>query len=522
MTKKNYLYLMDIGKNKANMLRDPSSYVARVPARKTYKHQGAPFSRNNTEFEIETNTFPITTPINNVLEKLYHNEQLGESIRKIIKIIQSQYLPQVNKLEKMLLNNPTYIYITKILGISKENALRITGVVATLAIIYTANSICRRHKSMVLDAFIYATPTLSLYEILKKEPELMDEKKRKVRNLMDKKEIVRSEFTKTHELKTWMIYLIICSLFNITDNFFVNKSKPVIEPSITQTVITTTPYLLRDTNKQVYTTIAQVTPFSERLYNSFSQRIKNTVKYSWYWVLKLGVAYWLGYKDGREIIYNKFAIPLIRRYYEYELKLNHTITEEDISFEDGDSFTKNYNYLPSNLPKPSSNTRDQGLQPPDSVGINNNDSIGFYKPKENENVSTRANDGYYSDSYYESSEPINLKLSNSGIFSSVKFSNANSGNHKIVQNNDSLSVEDPWKSTSFIGNNGHIKRNRSFSLNSINHANNSLNNYRATIQDANNRFSEYYNDMGYDKDNNNNNNTFYLNSLKSKNPESAL
>jgi hypothetical protein len=504
---------MDLGKNKANMLRDPSSYVARVPARKTFKHQGAPFSRNNTEFDVESNTFPITTPINNVLDKLYLNKQMGENIRKIIKIIQTQYLPQINKLEKLLLNNPTYIYITKILGISKENALRITGVIATLAIIYTANSICRRHKSMVLDAFIYGTPLMSLYEILKKEPELMDEKKRKIRNLMDSKEIVRSEFTKTHELKTWMIYLMICSLFNITDNFFVNRSKPVIEPSITQTVITTTPYLLRD--QQVYTTIAQVTPFSERFYNSLSQRIKSTIKYSWYWVLKLGIAYWLGHKDGREIIYNKFAIPLIKKYYEYELKSSHTITEEEISFEDGDSFTKNFNYLPSNHPKPSSNTRDQGLQPPENVGINNNDSLSYYKPKDNNNV-VRTNDGYYSDSYYESSEPINLKLSNSGIFSSVKFSNSNTGNHRIVQNTDSLSVEDPWKSNSFIGNNAPIKRNRSFSLNSINHSNNSYNNYRATIQDANNRLSEYYNDIG------DNNNTFYSNSLKSKNQDTAL
>ncbi|ORX60854.1 hypothetical protein BCR36DRAFT_340770 [Piromyces finnis] len=516
MTKKKYIYLMDLGKNKANMLRDPSSYVNRAPPRKTYKHKGSTFSRNNTEFNEEASKFPITVPINNVLDKLYHNEHLGESIHKIIKVVQSQYLPQIKKLEQLLLNNPTYIYITKILGISKENALRVTGAIATFSIIYIANSILRRHKSMVLDTFIYATPIMSIYEILKKEPELMSEKKKKVRNLMDNKEIVRSEFTKIHELKTWMIYLMICSLFNITDNFFINRSKPVVESSITQTVITTTPYLLRDTNKQVFTTIAQVTPFSERFYNSFSQKVKNTFKYSWYWVLKLGVSYWLGYKDGREIIYNKFVIPLIRKYYEYELKVNNTISEDDISFEDGESFSKSYNYFPSNLPKPSSNTRDHGLQPPENVGVNNNDSIEFYKLRENS--SNSINDGYYSDSYYESSEPINLKLNNSGIFNSMKLNNTNN-NQRVVQNTDSLSVEDPWKSNSFIGNNASIRRNRSFSLNSINHYNNSLNNYRATIRDNNNRLSEYYNDTGVDKDNNN---TFYANSiLRSRNQESS-
>jgi len=498
------------------MLRDPSSYVARVPPpRKTFKHQASSFSRNNIEFREEANQYPITTPINSVLDKIYLKGQpLGNNVRSLIKIIQTQCLPQINKLEKMLLNNPTYNYITKILGISKENGIRITGVIATLAIIYATNSVLRRHKSMLLDAFIYATPAMSIYELLKSEPELMDEKKKKIRNLMDSKEIVRSELNKTHSLKTWMIYLVICSLFNITDNFFINRSKPVLEPAFTQTVITTTPYLLRDTNKQIYTTIAQVTPFSERLYNSFSQRVKNIISNSWYWVLKLGVAYWLGYKDGREVIYNKFAIPIIKKYYEYELKKsNPIISEEELSFEDSDSFSKDYNYLPTNFPKPSSNTRDQGLQ---RVGVTNNDSIGFYKPRDNNNPG-KNNDGYYSDSYYESSEPVNIKLNNSGIFSSVKYSNANS-NQKVVHNvhnNDSLSVEDPWKSNSFIGNN-QIKRNRSFSLNSINHSNNSLNNYRATIHDNNNKLSEYYNDMGYDAKEGHYDNTFYSNSLKSR------
>jgi len=500
------------------MLRDPN-YVPpphpSVQRKKSYKHPGSHFSRNNTEFDENANTFPITTPINNAIDKISRQEYLHDTLRKILKIIQQQYLPRINKLEVLLLNNPTYLYITKLLGISKENALRVTAAVAVIAIVSAANSICRRHKRTVLDTFIYATPALSIYEILKKEPELMDDKRNKVRRFVDTKQRVREEYNKTHQLKTWMIYLIISSLFNITDNFFINKAKPSMEPSFTQTVITTTPYLLRDTNKQVFTTIAQITPFSERLYSAVTQRIKGTVQYAWYWVLKFAVTYWMGYKDGREVLYNRVAVPLIRKYYEYELKTSNGLSEMDITTfdEDTESYPKNYHYgLPEHQPhsqlplKASANTRDQGLQPPtNTTTINNNDSLDFYRGRESNGRrddlfdlnSSRNVDGYYSDSYYESSEPINIRLNNSGIFSSVKYSNTN---NRILQNSDSLSVEDPWKSTSFILNNSNtqLKRNRSFSLNSVNHANNSMNNYRATIFDANNKLSEYYNDISFD------------------------
>jgi len=512
------------------MLSD-SSYVPINPTvvqrKKSYKHPGSHFSRNNTELDEKANTFPITTPLNNAIDKISKQEYLHDTIRKILKIIQKQYLPQINKLEVLLLNNPTFLYITKLLGISKENALRVTTAIAVMAILSAANSICRRHKRTVLDTFIYATPAISIYEILKKEPELMDDTRNKARRFVDTKQLVREEYNKTHQLKTWMIYLIISSLFNITDNFFINKEKPSMEPSFTQTVITTTPYLLRDTNKQVFTTIAQITPFSERLYSAVTQRIKGTVQYAWYWVLKFGITYWMGYKDGREVLYNKVAVPLIRKYYEYELKTTNGISEMDMmTFDEDDmeSYPKNYHYgLPEQHRQPqpqqqslkaSANTRDQGLQP--SIAItttttttttNNNDSLDFYRAREGSGSrrkddlfdwnTSKIIDGYYSDSYYESSEPINIRLNNSGIFSSVKYSNTT---NRMVQNSDSLSVEDPWKNTSFIlnNNNTQLKRNRSFSLNSINHANNSMNNYRATIFDANNKLSEYYNDTSFD------------------------
>jgi len=308
------------------MLREPPttfysiSDIERKPVNREDSHTKK--NKNNSGYdETSIKEYPITTPFNKTLEKLLKNEQLSESVRNVIKIIQKEYLPQINKLEVLLLKNSTYLYIVKILGISKENAVRATGAIATIAIIYTANSILRRHKNILLDVFTYVTPTLSLVEVLKKEPELLEsQKKRKNNKLMNGSESLRSEYTKCYQLKTWLIYLIISSLFNITDNFFINKSKPVVEPSITQTVITTTPYVLRDTNKQVFTTIAQVTPFSQRFYNSFSQRVKNTVKYSWYWLLKFYIIYWMGYKDGREVIYNKFIIPCIRKYYEFQLK----------------------------------------------------------------------------------------------------------------------------------------------------------------------------------------------------------
>ena len=557
MTKKNYYYHLNIGRN--NMLRDPN-YVPRNTSqpvqRKSFKHPGAPFSRNNTEFDEEANTYPITTPINNIIDKFSRNEALHETIRKILKVIQSQYLPQINKLEILLLKNPTYLYITKLLGISKENAVRITGVIAVIAIVCTANSICRSHKRTVLDTFIYATPAISIYQILKKEPELMDEKKSKARRFIDTKQLVREEYNKTHQLKTWMIYLIISSLFNITDNFFINRTKPAIEPTFTQTVITTTPYLLRDTNKQVFTTIAQVTPFSERVISAVSQSVKSTVQYAWYWVLKFGVTYWMGYKDGREVLYNKLVIPLIRKYYEYELKNNNGISEMDLTTyeeeeedvedeeEDIDSYTPKNNYygLPEQQLKASSNTRDQGLQLPGSNAFEYG-NFDFYRAREGSRKedlldlnNSRNVDGYFSDSYYESSEPINIRLNNSGIFSSVKYSNT-TNNRFLIQNSDSLSVEDPWKSNSFIQNinNTPIKRNRSFSLNSINHANNSFNNYKATIFDVNNKLSDYYNDISFERDttmnrssngngnnNNNGNTTFYYNSLKARNPDSAI
>jgi len=430
-----------------------------------------------------------------------------------LELYKKKYLPQINKLEILLLKNPTYLYIAKIIGISKENAVRATGVIASIAIIYTVNSIIRRHKSLLLDVFTYVTPALSIAEILKNEPDLIDEKKNKNKRLVKTTESFRSEYVKCHQLKTWLIYLIISSLFNITDNFFINKDKPVIEPSITQTVITTTPYLLRDTNKQIYTTIAQVTPFSQRFYNSFTQRMKNTFKYSWYWVMKFCFIYWMGYKDGRELIYNKFVIPCIRKYCEFEFKSKRAFSEMDITFEDGDSFSKKYKYIPTNhRPRVAGNTRDQGLQPAlgskDKIisNFNSNESLNtessFCRFDENgkkEDFNTSRNlDGYYSDSFYESSEPINSRLNNtSNILNSIKY---NSNTNKMVQNTDSLSVEDPWKNTSLIGN--PIKRNRSFSLNNINHANNSLNNYRATIFDVNNKLSDYYNDIGVEKDNN--------------------
>jgi len=77
----------------------------------------------------------------------------------------------------------------------------------------------------------------------------------------------------------------------------------------------------------------------------------------------------------------------------------------------------------------------------------------------------------------------------------------NSNSNKILQN-DSLSVEDPWKNISFIGSssNAPIKRNRSFSLNNINQSSDNLNNYRATILDTNNKLSNDNNDTSFEKD----------------------
>ncbi|KAG4105956.1 hypothetical protein H8356DRAFT_923494 [Neocallimastix lanati (nom. inval.)] len=434
MIKNNYRYHMGQTINRTsnnttnNMLREPptSFYdISNIERKPVNREDTNTKKRNSENNEASIKEYPITTPANKALEKLIKNEQYSEGVRNILKFLQKEFLPQINKLEVLLLKNSTYLYIVKILGISKENAVRATGAIATIAIVYTVNSILRRHKNILLDVFTYATPTLSLAEILKKEPELLE------------------KYTKCYQLKTWLIYLIISSLFNITDNFFINKSKPVVEPSITQTVITTTPYVLRDTNKQVFTTIAQVTPFSQRFYNSFSQRVKGTVKYSWYWILKLYIIYWMGYKDGREIIYNKFIIPVMRKYYEIQLNSKRIFSEMDIAFEDSDSFSKKYNF-------------------------------------------------------YESSEPINTRLNNTSFLNFMKF---NSNSNKILQN-DSLSVEDPWKNISFIGSssNAPIKRNRSFSLNNINQSSDNLNNYRATILDTNNKLSNDNNDTSFEKD----------------------
>jgi len=518
------------------MLREPPRYLPRTTPfdRKPTKYEGGRISRNTSNLNEKINEFPISTPINKGLDELLKNKKLGENIRKIIRLIQTKYIPQLNKLEVLLLNNPTYIYITKIIGISKENTLRITGIVALAILIYTINSLCRRHKSLLLDIFIYTTPAISLYnEIIKKEPDLLDEKPKK--NFLDAKDILRRDLRKCHQLKTWLIYLLVSSLFNITDNFFINKSKPIIEPSVTQTVITTTPYLLRDTNKQIYTTIAQVTPFSQRLYSNISQRIKNTIKYSWYWVFKSLIVYWMGYKNGREILYQRFAIPIIKKCFIYEIKSKRSISDMDISFEDSDSFSKNYQLiLPNHPPKISSNTRDQGLLPlssNNSINFSNNvyfNDDSFINTNSNYYYSTKGNkdnskkdelsySGYFSDSFYESNEALANRLNNNNnnLINSIKYS---SSSNKMVQSSDSLSVEDPWKSNSFIGSSNTPKRNRSFSLNSINHSNNSLNNYRATIYDVNNKLSEYYNDTSFENNNNNNNNneTYYISNNKAK------
>jgi hypothetical protein len=514
------------------MLREPptSFYdISNIERKPVNREDTNTKKRNSENNEASIKEYPITTPANKALEKLIKNEQYSEGVRNILKFLQKEFLPQINKLEVLLLKNSTYLYIVKILGISKENAVRATGAIATIAIVYTVNSILRRHKNILLDVFTYATPTLSLAEILKKEPELLEsQKKRKNNKLMNGTESLRSEYTKCYQLKTWLIYLIISSLFNITDNFFINKSKPVVEPSITQTVITTTPYVLRDTNKQVFTTIAQVTPFSQRFYNSFSQRVKGTVKYSWYWILKLYIIYWMGYKDGREIIYNKFIIPVMRKYYEIQLNSKRIFSEMDIAFEDSDSFSKKYKYIPINhQPRVAGNTRDEGFQPLLNTNtnntnnnnnnnnnnnsktkiisnFNNNDSLNvgessFYRFDDTSKRDDFKNiDGYYSDSFYESSEPINTRLNNTSFLNFMKF---NSNSNKILQN-DSLSVEDPWKNISFIGSssNAPIKRNRSFSLNNINQSSDNLNNYRATILDTNNKLSNDNNDTSFEKD----------------------
>lgn len=517
------------------MLREPPTYIPRTTPfdKKPIKYEGGRISRNSSNLNEKINEFPITTPINKGLEELLKNEQFGKNMQNIIRLIQTKYLPQLNKLEVLLLNNPTFLYITKIIGISKENTLRITGIAALALLVYTANSICRRHKSLLLDIFIYSTPAISLYnEIIKKEPEILDEKPKKT--FLDPKDILHRDLKKCYQLKTWLIYLLVSSLFNVTDNFFINKSKPVTEPSVTQTVITTTPYLLRDTNKQIYTTITQVTPFSQRMYSNISQRIKNTMKYSWYWVAKFLVVYWMGYKGGRDILYKNIAIPIIKKCFIYEIKSKRSISDMDISFEDSDSFSKNYQFIPPNHPpKSASNTRDHSLQP---VTISNNSSINFgnnvffnddsfINTNSNYYYSTKGNkdnnkkdelsySGYFSDSFYESNEALASRLNNNNILNSIKYS---SSSNKMVQSSDSLSVEDPWKSNSFIGNNNiPIKRNRSFSLNSINHSNNSLNNYRATIFDVNNKLSEYYNDTSFENNNNNNNESFYLSNNNNK------
>ncbi len=205
------------------------------------------------------------------------------------------------------------------------------------------------------------------------------------------------------------------------------------------------------------------------------------------------------------------------------------MNEEEEEDDEEEHYTpKNYYYSqPEQQLKASTNTRDQRVQP----ALDGN--FDFYRLREagrKEDLldvnSSRNVDGYYSDSYYESSEPINIRLNNSGIFSFVKFSNAT--NNRLIQNLDSLSVEDPWKSNSFIQNNNTpLKRNRSFSLNSINHSNNSFNNYKATIFDANNKLTDYYNDVSFERDsanrsNNDGNTTFYYNSLKSKNPDLVI
>ncbi|KAG4093542.1 hypothetical protein H8356DRAFT_1081097 [Neocallimastix lanati (nom. inval.)] len=535
MTKNNYQFVMDLGRNKtsnninSSMMREqPTTYysISNIES-KPINHEKLNFNKNEKELDETLNKYPITTPVNKVLDILLKNEQLGENVHNFINILQKKFLPQINKLEVLLLNNKTYLFIVKILGLSKESTIRAAGAIATITIFYVANTVLRKQKKLLLDIFTYLTPAISVTKMLMKEPELLGSNKNKdtnfgLSNKSDEEETVPFEYVKTHKFKTWLIYLIISSLFNITDNLFINKSKPVIESTITKTVITTTPYLLRDTGKDTVSTVSYVTPLSYRLLSYCGQKVKNTIKYSWYWVMKFGIIYWMGYRDGRETIYDKLVVPCIKKYCEFQLKSKRAFSEMDITFEDSDSFSKKYKYIPTNhQPRVSGNTRDQGLQPSlynktnengfvySNNGLNSGESsLKRFEDnpkkddlKNKDFINNKNNDAPNSVKFCGSGESDETKLnSNNSIFNSrMKYG---SNFNKKDQNTDLISDDEgSLKNNTFIiSNNSPIKHNRSLSLNSINHSNDSLNNYKEIIYDTNNKLHDYYNDTSFDKD----------------------